>query len=97
MEYTNNDCFQHFISFVSLILSCIVLLGIIFRLYSLHIMYTYEIYCFLYACLLFYTYILQYVHFWGGAYKYLFPAEELRVSVLSVQCVASTCVSVGMG
>jgi hypothetical protein len=43
-------------------------------------------------------YILPYVHVGGGgAYKYLFPAEKLRASVLSVQCVASTCVRVGMG
>jgi hypothetical protein len=33
----------------------------------------------------------------GGRTSTYFPAEELRVDVLSVQCVASTCVRVGMG
>jgi hypothetical protein len=43
-------------------------------------------------------YILQYVHVGGGGRtSTYFPAEKLRASVLSVQCVASTCVRVGMG
>jgi hypothetical protein len=33
----------------------------------------------------------------GGPTSTYFPAEKLVVSVLSVQCVASTCVRVGMG
>jgi hypothetical protein len=46
-----------------------------------------------------YTYICAVCTFLGGGGRTstYFPAEELRVSVLSVQCVASTCVSVGMG
>ncbi len=63
----------------------------------LHTMYTYEIYYFLNTCLLFvHIYYSMYIS-GGGLYKYLFPAEELRVSVLSVLFVASKCVSVGMG
>ncbi len=33
----------------------------------------------------------------GGRTSTYFPVERLVVDVLSVQCVASTCVSVGMG
>jgi hypothetical protein len=41
---------------------------------------------------------VQYVHFWGGERtSTYFTVERLIVEVLSMQCVASTCVSVGMG
>ncbi len=33
----------------------------------------------------------------GGRTSTYFPVERLVVDVLSMQCVASTCVSVGMG
>jgi hypothetical protein len=66
---------------------------------SLRITYIHNIVsCTLVYCLYIYITILQYVHVWGGGRtSTYFPAEELRVSVLSVQCVASTCVRVGMG
>ena len=64
---------------------------------SLRVMYIHKIHCFLYTCLLF-THIYYSMYISGGGHtSTYFPAEKLKVSVLSVQCVASTCVRVGMG
>jgi hypothetical protein len=81
------------------IFGCFVLLSIIFILYYVYSIYISRIYCSctpVYICSI--ILYVQYVHFLGGGRtSTYFPAEELKVDVLSVQCVASTCVSVGMG
>jgi hypothetical protein len=52
---------------------------------------------FIYRLYIYTTYYSMYMSGGGGRTSTYFPAEELRASVLSVQCVASTCVRVGMG